>query len=175
MGLFEFLEEYHETEQDIMDMLYRDNIKAIWRKKWGKILIIGVILLCIGIAVYEMPRETDMYSALLDGIEENMGIRAENIQWENVDFPLYSEDNKRWIESNKSPQAVEEAVRNKLSEYRVLEKRRIRWTPSTYDMWIHINGGKGIHVKINDGNTFGTNYIRVFYNGQTAIRYEIIK
>lgn len=173
MGLWDFYKEYKETEQDIMDKLWRDNFVAIWHKKWGKALIIGVILFCIGVCIYEMPRETDMYSALIDGIENNMRIKAENIEWENVDFPLYSEDNKNWIASNKSPQAVEEAVRNKLSEYRVLEKGRIRWTPTTYDMWIHINSGKGIHVKINDGNIFGTNYIRVFYNGQTAILYEI--
>ena len=120
MGLWDFYKEYKETEQDIMDRIWRNNFIELWRKKWGKILIIGVILLCIGIAIYEMPRETDMYSALLNGIENNMRIKAENIEWENVDFPLYSEDNKNWIESNKSPQAVEEAVRNKLSEYRVL-------------------------------------------------------
>ena len=147
-------------------------VKAL-RKKWGIILIIGVILMCVGIYICKMPREMNMYDAFADGIEKHIGVKYKDIEWENVDFPLYSEDNKNWIASNKSPQAVEEAVRNKLSEYRVLEKRRIRWTPSTYDMWIHINGGKGIHVKINDGNTFGTNYIRVFYNGQTAIRYEI--
>lgn len=169
MGLWDFYKEYKETEQDIMDKLWRDNFVAIWRKKWGKALIIGVILLCIGIVIYEIPRETDMYSALLDGIENNMRIKTENIEWENVDFPLTSEDNKNWIESNKSPQAVEDTIRNKLSEYRVLEKGRIRWTPSTYDMWIHINGGKGIHIK-----DFG-NHIRVFYNGQTAIEYDIIK
>ena len=141
-------------------------VKAL-RKKWGIILIIGVILMCVGIYICKMPREMNMYDAFADGIEKHIGVKYKDIEWENVDFPLYSEDNKNWIASNKSPQAVEEAVRNKLSEYRVLEKRRIRWTPSTYDMWIHINGGKGIHVK-----NFGK-HICVFYNGQTAIEYEI--
>ena len=141
-------------------------VKAL-RKKWGIILIIGVILMCVGIYICKMPREMNMYDAFADGIEKHIGVKYKDIEWENVHFPLTSEDNKNWIESNKSPQAVEEAVRNKLSEYRVLEKRRIRWTPSTYDMWIHINGGKGIHVK-----NFGK-HICVFYNGQTAIEYEI--
>ena len=171
MGLWDFYKEYKETEQDIMDRIWRNNFIELWRKKWGKALIIGVVLLCIGIAIYEMPRETDMYSALLDGIENNMRIKAENIQWENVDFPLYSEDNKNWIESNKSPQAVEDTIRNKLENYTVLEKgETMGVSPNVSDLWIHAKAGeKQLDVKVK----IDMNNITVFYNNKIAIEYEI--
>ena len=77
-------------------------VKAL-RKKWGIILIIGVILMCVGIYICKMPREMNMYDAFADGIEEHIGVKYKDIEWESVDFPLTSEDNKNWIESNKSP------------------------------------------------------------------------
>ena len=38
-------------------------VKAL-RKKWGIILIIGVILMCVGIYICKMPREMKSISAL---------------------------------------------------------------------------------------------------------------
>lgn len=96
-------------------------VKAL-RKKWGIILIIGVILMCVGIYICKMPREMNMYDAFADGIEKHIGVKYKDIEWESVHFPLTSEDNKNWIESNKSPQAVEDTIRNKLENYTVLEK-----------------------------------------------------
>ncbi|MBR5266556.1 MAG: hypothetical protein IKV63_08085 [Clostridia bacterium] len=136
-------------------------------KKWGKVIIVGVILICIGIYIYEMPRETDMHSALLDGIETHMGIKAKDIEWENIDFPLTSKDNKNWIASNKSPQAVEDTVRNKLEGFNVIEKGETIFTTGFWDLWIHINEGKSVYVKINEDN------IIAYYGTQVAIEYEI--
>ena len=115
-------------------------VKAL-RKKWGIILIIGVILMCVGIYIYKMPREMNMYDAFADGIEKHIGVKYKDIEWENVDFPLTSEDNKNWIESNKSPQAVEDTIRNKLENYTVLEKGETVFTAdvSASDLWIHAN------------------------------------
>ncbi len=146
-------------------------VKAL-RKKWGIILIIGVILLCIGIYICKMPREMNMYDAFADGIEKHIGVEYKDIQWENVDFPLTSEDNKNWIESNKSPQAVEETIRNKLENYTVLEKGETVFTAdvSASDLWIHANANdRQFDVIVN----IDMNNITVFYNNKIAIEYEI--
>ncbi|MBQ6836964.1 MAG: hypothetical protein IJO47_07915 [Clostridia bacterium] len=146
-------------------------VKAL-RKKWGIILIIGVVLLCIGIYICKMPREMNMYDAFADGIERHIGVKYKDIQWENVDFPLTSEDNKNWVESNKSPQAVEDTIRNKLENYTVLEKGETVFTAdvSASDLWIHANANeKQLDVKVK----IDMNNITVFYNNKIAILYEI--
>ena len=146
-------------------------VKAL-RKKWGIILIIGVILLCIGIYICKMPREMNMYDAFADGIEKHIGVKYKDIEWESVHFPLTSEDNKNWIESNKSPQAVEDTIRNKLENYTVLEKGETVFTAdvSASDLWIHANANeKQLDVIVN----IDMNNITVFYNNKIAIRYEI--
>ena len=148
-------------------------VKAL-RKKWGIILIIGVVLLCIGIYICKMPREMNMYDAFADGIEKHIGVKYKDIEWESVDFPLTSEDNKNWIESNKSPQAVEDTIRNKLENYTVLEKGETVFTAdvSASDLWIHANANeKQLDVIVN----IDMNNITVFYNNKIAIEYEIIK
>ena len=146
-------------------------VKAL-RKKWGIILIIGVVLLCIGIYICKMPREMNMYDAFADGIEKHIGVKYKDIEWENVHFPLTSEDNKNWIESNKSPQAVEDTIRNKLENYTVLEKGETVFTAdvSASDLWIHANANeKQLDVIVN----IDMNNITVFYNNKIAIEYEI--
>lgn len=146
-------------------------VKAL-RKKWGIILIIGVILMCVGIYICKMPREMNMYDAFADGIEEHIGVKYKDIEWESVDFPLTSEDNKNWIESNKSPQAVEDTIRNKLENYTVLEKGETVFTAdvSASDLWIHANANeKQLDVIVN----IDMNNITVFYNNKIAIEYEI--
>ena len=146
-------------------------VKAL-RKKWGIILIIGVVLLCIGIYICKMPREMNMYDAFADGIEKHIGVKYKDIEWESVDFPLTSEDNKNWIESNKSPQAVEDTIRNKLENYTVLEKGETVFTAdvSASDLWIHANANeKQLDVIVN----IDMNNITVFYNYKIAIEYEI--
>ena len=146
-------------------------VKAL-RKKWGIILIIGVILMCVGIYIYKMPREMNMYDAFADGIEKHIGVKYKDIEWENVDFPLTSEDNKNWIESNKSPQAVEDTIRNKLENYTVLEKGETVFTAdvSASDLWIHANANdRQFDVIVN----IDMNNITVFYNNKIAIEYEI--
>ena len=146
-------------------------VKAL-RKKWGIILIIGVILMCVGIYICKMPREMNMYDAFADGIEEHIGVKYKDIEWESVDFPLTSEDNKNWIESNKSPQDVEDTIRNKLENYTVLEKGETVFTAdvSASDLWIHANANeKQLDVIVN----IDMNNITVFYNNKIAIEYEI--
>lgn len=146
-------------------------VKAL-RKKWGIILIIGVILMCVGIYICKMPREMNMYDAFADGIEEHIGVKYKDIEWESVDFPLTSEDNKNWIESNKSPQAVEDTIRNKLENYTVLEKGETVFTAdvSASDLWIHANANdRQFDVIVN----IDMNNIIVFYNNKIAIEYEI--
>ena len=145
-------------------------VKAL-RKKWGIILIIGVILMCVGIYICKMPREMNMYDAFADGIEEHIGVKYKDIEWENVDFPLTSEDNKNWIESNKSPQAVEDTIRNKLENYTVFEKgETMGVSPNVSDLWIHAKAGeKQLDVKVK----IDMNNITVFYNNKIAIEYEI--
>ena len=146
-------------------------VKAL-RKKWGIILIIGVILMCVGIYICKMPREMNMYDAFADGIEKHIGVKYKDIEWENVDFPLTSEDNKNWIESNKSPQDVEDTIRNKLENYTVLEKGETVFTAdvSASDLWIHAKAGeKQLDVKVK----IDINNITVFYNNKIAIEYEI--
>ena len=145
-------------------------VKAL-RKKWGIILIIGVILMCVGIYICKMPREMNMYDAFADGIEEHIGVKYKDIEWENVHFPLTSEDNKNWIESNKSPQAVEDTIRNKLENYTVLEKgETMGVSPNVSDLWIHAKAGeKQLDVKVK----IDMNNIIVFYNNKIAIEYEI--
>ena len=146
-------------------------VKAL-RKKWGIILIIGVILMCVGIYICKMPREMNMYDAFADGIEKHIGVKYKDIEWENVHFPLTSEDNKNWIESNKSPQAVEDTIRNKLENYTVLEKGETVFTAdvSASDLWIHANANeKQLDVKVK----IDMNNITVFYNNKIAIEYEI--
>lgn len=146
-------------------------VKAL-RKKWGIILIIGVVLLCIGIYICKMPREMNMYDAFADGIEKHIGVKYKDIEWESVHFPLTSEDNKNWIESNKSPQAVEDTIRNKLENYTVLEKGETVFTAdvSASDLWIHANANeKQLDVIVN----IDMNNITVFYNNKIAIEYEI--
>ncbi|MBQ6867074.1 MAG: hypothetical protein IJO16_00175 [Clostridia bacterium] len=146
-------------------------IKAL-RKKWGIILIIGVILMCVGIYICKMPREMNMYDAFADGIEKHIGVKYKDIEWENVDFPLTSEDNKNWIASNKSPQAVEDTIRNKLENYTVLEKGETVFTAdvSASDLWIHANANdRQLDVKVK----IDMNNITVFYNNKIAIEYEI--
>jgi len=146
-------------------------VKAL-RKKWGIILIIGVVLLCIGIYICKMPHEMNMYDAFIDGIEKHIGVEYKDIEWENVHFPLTSEDNKNWIESNKSPQAVEDTIRNKLSGYRVLEKGETNFTASVSasDLWIHANANdRQLDVIVN----IDIDNITVFYNNKIAIEYEI--
>lgn len=146
-------------------------VKAL-RKKWGIILIIGVILMCVGIYICKMPREMNMYDAFADGIEKHIGVKYKDIEWENVHFPLTSEDNKNWIESNKSPQAVENTIRNKLENYTVLEKGETVFTAdvSASDLWIHANANeKQLDVIVN----IDMNNITVFYNNKIAIEYEI--
>ena len=146
-------------------------VKAL-RKKWGIILIIGVILMCVGIYICKMPREMNMYDAFADGIEKHIGVKYKDIEWENVHFPLTSEDNKNWIESNKSPQAVEDTIRNKLENYTVLEKGETVFTAdvSASDLWIHANANeKQLDVIVN----IDMNNITVFYNNKIAIEYEI--
>ena len=146
-------------------------VKAL-RKKWGIILIIGVILMCVGIYICKMPREMNMYDAFADGIEKHIGVKYKDIEWESVDFPLTSEDNKNWIESNKSPQDVEDTIRNKLENYTVLEKGETVFTAdvSASDLWIHANANeKQLDVIVN----IDMNNITVFYNNKIAIEYEI--
>ena len=146
-------------------------VKAL-RKKWGIILIIGVILMCVGIYICKMPREMNMYDAFADGIEKHIGVKYKDIEWENVHFPLTSEDNKNWIESNKSPQAVEDTIRNKLENYTVLEKGETVFTADVRasDLWIHAKAGeKQLDVKVK----IDMNNITVFYNNKIAIEYEI--
>ena len=146
-------------------------VKAL-RKKWGIILIIGVILMCVGIYICKMPREMNMYDAFADGIEKHIGVKYKDIEWESVHFPLTSEDNKNWIESNKSPQAVEDTIRNKLENYTVLEKGETVFTAdvSASDLWIHANANeKQLDVIVN----IDMNNITVFYNNKIAIEYEI--
>lgn len=146
-------------------------VKAL-RKKQRIILIIGVVLLCIGIYICKMPREMNMYDAFADGIEKHIGVKYKDIEWENVDFPLTSEDNKNWIASNKSPQAVEDTIRNKLENYTVLEKGETVFTAdvSASDLWIHANANeKQLDVKVK----IDMNNITVFYNNKIAIEYEI--
>ena len=145
-------------------------VKAL-RKKWGIILIIGVILMCVGIYICKMPHEMNMYDAFADGIEKHIGVEYKDIQWENVHFPLTSEDNKNWIESNKSPQAVEDTIRNKLENYTVLEKgETMGVSPNVSDLWIHAKAGeKQLDVKVK----IDMNNITVFYNNKIAIEYEI--
>lgn len=145
-------------------------VKAL-RKKWGIILIIGVILMCVGIYICKMPREMNMYDAFADGIEEHIGVKYKDIEWENVHFPLTSEDNKNWIESNKSPQAVEDTIRNKLENYTVLEKgETMGVSPNVSDLWIHAKADeKQLDVKVK----IDMNNITVFYNNKIAIEYEI--
>ena len=146
-------------------------VKAL-RKKWGIILIIGVILMCVGIYICKMPREMNMYDAFADGIEKHIGVKYKDIQWESVHFPLTSEDNKNWIESNKSSQAVEDTIRNKLENYTVLEKGETVFTAdvSASDLWIHANANeKQLDVIVN----IDMNNITVFYNNKIAIEYEI--
>ena len=146
-------------------------VKAL-RKKWGIILIIGVILMCVGIYICKMPREMNMYDAFADGIEKHIGVKYKDIEWENVHFPLTSEDNKNWIESNKSPQAVEDTIRNKLENYTVLEKGETVFTAdvSASDLWIHANANdRQFDVIVN----IDMNNIIVFYNNKIAIEYEI--
>ncbi|MBQ6933562.1 MAG: hypothetical protein IJN37_04150 [Clostridia bacterium] len=147
-------------------------VKAL-RKKWGIILIIGVVLMCVGIYICKMPREMNMYDAFADGIEKHIGVEYKDIQWESVHFPLTSEDNKNWIESNKSPQAVEDTIRNKLENYTVLEKgETMGVSPNVSDLWIHANANeKQLDVKVK----IDMNNITVFYNNKIAIEYEIIK
>ena len=146
-------------------------VKAL-RKKWGIILIIGVILMCVGIYICKMPREMNMYDAFADGIEKHFGVKFKDIEWENVHFPITSEDNKNWIESNKSPQAVEDTIRNKLENYTVLEKGETVFTAdvSASDLWIHANANeKQLDVIVN----IDMNNITVFYNNKIAIECEI--
>ena len=146
-------------------------VKAL-RKKWGIILIIGVILMCVGIYICKMPREMNMYDAFADGIEKHIGVKYKDIEWESVHFPLTSEDNKNWIESNKSPQAVEDTIRNKLENSTVLEKGETVFTAdvSASDLWIHANANeKQLDVIVN----IDMNNITVFYNNKIAIEYEI--
>ena len=145
-------------------------VKAL-RKKWGIILIIGVVLLCIGIYICKMPREMNMYDAFIDGIEKHIGVKYKDIEWENVHFSLTSEDNKNWIESNKSPQAVEDTIRNKLENYTVLEKgETMGVSPNVSDLWIHAKADeKQLDVKVK----IDMNNITVFYNNKIAIEYEI--
>ena len=146
-------------------------VKAL-RKKWGIILIIGVILMCVGIYICKMPREMNMYDAFADGIEKHIGVKYKDIEWENVHFPITSEDNKNWIESNKSPQAVEDTIRNKLENYTVLEKGETVFTAdvSASDLWIHANANeKQLDVIVN----IDMNNITVFYNNKIAIECEI--
>ena len=145
-------------------------VKAL-RKKWGIILIIGVIMMCVGIYICKMPREMNMYDAFADGIEEHIGVKYKDIEWENVHFPLTSEDNKNWIESNKSPQAVEDTIRNKLENYTVLEKgETMGVSPNVSDLWIHAKADeKQLDVKVK----IDMNNITVFYNNKIAIEYEI--
>ena len=145
-------------------------VKAL-RKKWGIILIIGVILMCVGIYICKMPREMNMYDAFADGIEEHIGVKYKDIEWESVHFPLTSEDNKNWIESNKSPQAVEDTIRNKLENYTVLEKgETMGVSPNVSDLWIHAKADeKQLDVKVK----IDMNNITVFYNNKIAIEYEI--
>ena len=114
----------------------------------------------------------NMYDAFADGIEKHIGVKYKDIQWENVDFPLTSEDNKNWIASNKSPQAVEDTIRNKLENYTVLEKGETVFTAdvSASDLWIHANANDrqfDVIVNIDIDN------ITVFYNNKIAVEYEI--
>ncbi len=172
MSLWDMYKEYKETEYDMMDKIWRNNFIEFWRKKWGKVLIIGVVLFCIGVVIYELPREMNMYDALIDGIEKHIGVKYKDIEWENVDFPLTSEDNKNWIASNSSPQAVEDTIRNKLEGYTVLEKGETVFTASisASDLWIHANANeKQFDVKVK----IDMNSITVFYNNKIAILYEI--
>ena len=145
-------------------------VKAL-RNKWGIILIIGVILMCVGIYICKMPHEMNMYDAFADGIEKHIGVKYKDIEWENVHFPLTSEDNKNWIESNKSPQAVEDTIRNKLENYTVLEKgETMGVSPNVSDLWIHAKADeKQLDVKVK----IDMNNITVFYNNKIAIEYEI--
>ena len=146
-------------------------VKAL-RKKWGIILIIGVIMMCVGIYICKMPREMNMYDAFADGIEKHIGVKYKDIEWESVHFPLTSEDNKNWIESNKSSQAVEDTIRNKLENYTALEKGETVFTAdvSASDLWIHANANeKQLDVIVN----IDMNNITVFYNNKIAIEYEI--
>ena len=109
--------------------------------------------------------------AFADGIEKHIGVKYKDIEWENVDFPLTSEDNKNWIASNKSPQAVEDTIRNKLENYTVLEKgETMGVSPNVSDLWIHAKADeKQLDVKVK----IDMNNITVFYNNKIAIEYEI--
>ena len=157
---------------EILEAMHED--ENYGRKLWGMrhrgqtiAVLVFVILAIYNFFTTKMTSETDMYSALLDGIETHMGIKAKDIAWENVDFPLTSKDNKNWIASNKSPQAVEDTVRNKLEGFNVIEKGETIFTTGFWDLWIHINEGKSVYVKINEDN------IIAYYGTQVAVEYEI--